>query len=193
MLDRIHTRSAVFVALLATASIALAACGSDSAGSSSESGGDGVASSGGSTGIERPVLDNGRTYTIEDIKATGAKTPKQYDVTGLPGAIDAWSALLSQKEYEARFYASHADAVSVGTNWAESVSGDEALVVGDDVLWEEGAKDRRQCNRSVAHSGCNYTARYGEFVILGNMILLCEGKDADEALETCEALTDLLG
>lgn len=190
MLDRIRTRSTLFAVLLSSLAIVLVACGSDDGASSSNGGG---ASEGDSTGPTRSVVDNGRTYTIEDIKATGAKTPKHYDVTDLPGAVDAWNALLNQKEYEARFYASHADAVSMGTSWAESVSGDEALVVGDDVLWEEGARDRRQCNRSVAHSGCNYTARYGEFIILGNMILLCEGKDAEEAFKTCKTLTDLLG
>ena len=101
--------------------------------------------------------------------------------------------MLNQKEYEARFYASHADAVSMGTSWAASVSGEDAVVVGNDILWDEGSRDRRQCNRSVAHSGCNYTARYGDFVILGNMILLCEGRDLAEAADTCGVLTDLLG
>lgn len=192
MHNRIRNRSAAFAVLFSVLIFALAACGSDDGGSSS-SGGGGVASGGSSNGDQRTVLDNGRTYTIDDIKTTGAKTPKQYDVTDLPSAIDAWNAIFAQKEYEARFYASHADAVSVGTSWAESVSGEEALVVGDDVIWDEGAKDRRQCNRSVAHSGCNYTARYGDFVILGNMILLCEGKSSEEALEICEELTELMG
>lgn len=192
MHDRIRNRPAVFAVLFSILVIALAACGSDDGGSSSNGGG-GFASGGDSGGPARSVIDDGRTYTIEDIKTTGAKTPKQYDVADLPGAVDAWNALFNQKEYEARFYGSHADAVSMGTSWAESVSGEEALVVGDDVIWDEGAKDRRQCNRSVAHSGCNYTARYGDFVILGNMVLLCEGKNSEEAVETCEVLTDLLG
>ncbi len=191
MLDVVRRRSTILAVLLSVTALALAACGTDDGDSSSGDGGG--SASGGSDASARTVLDNGRTYTVEDIKSTGAKTPKQYDVADLPGAVDAWNALLSQKEYEARFYASHADAVSMGTSWAESVSGEDAVVVGDDVIWDEGAKDRRQCNRSVAHSGCNYTARYGDFVILGNMILLCEGKDSEEALNTCAAMTDLMG
>ncbi len=191
MVDRFRSRSMVFTILFSVLVVALVACGSDDGDSRSDGGGSGVGSGG--AGPSRTVLDNGRTYTVEDIKSTGAKTPKQYDVTDLPGAIDAWNALLNQKEYEARFYASHADAVSMGTSWAESVSGEDAQVVGDSVLWDEGAKDRRQCNRSVAHSGCNYTARYGDFVILGNMVLLCEGKDAEEAVQTCNVMTELMG
>ncbi len=190
---RIRARSTALAVLFSALTIALVACGSDDGGSSSDGGG--VAAGGGSTSsVGQTVLDNGRTYSIEEIKAiAGAKTPKQYDVTDLPGAVDAWNALLNQKEYEVRLYASHADAVSMGVSWAESVAGEDALVVGDDVIWDEGSNDRRQCNRSVAHSGCNYTARYGDFIILGNMILLCEGKTSEEALETCEVMTDQLG
>lgn len=178
----------IFAAVLIT----LAACGSDDGGSSS-SGDTGFAAGGEAGGPTYRVIDNGRQYTIADIQATGAKTPKQYDVTGLPGAVAAWNALLNQKEYEARFYASHSDAVEMGVSWAESVSGPDARVVGDDVQWLEGASERRQCNRSVAHSGCNYTARYGDFVILGNMVLLCEGKESEEALAVCDTLIDKLG
>lgn len=172
---------ATLVGLSALLMLAVA-CGSDNGGS------DGVGSGG--DGSARQVVDNGRTYTIEDIQATGAKTPKEYDVSDLPGATGAWNALLERKEYEVRFYGSHADAVEMGTSWAESVTGEDAQVVGDDVQWEEGAKDRRQCNRSVAHSGCNYTARYGDFVILGNMILMCEGPNSEEALKVCDVMIE---
>lgn len=193
MHDLARRRSAIFAVLFSVLLIGLTACGSDNGDSSSGNGG-GAAAGDNADAVGSSVLDNGRTYTIDDIRAvSGAKIPKQYDVTDLPGATDAWNAILQQKEYEVRFYPSHSDAVSMGTSWAASVSGKDALVVGDDVIWEEGAKDRRQCNRSVAHSGCNYTARYGDFVILGNMILLCEGKDIEEALKTCEVMTDELG
>ncbi len=176
-------RHRIVLPILALAAFAMLAAGCGSDGGSPASGGD---SSDGAGAESRRVEDNGRTYTIEDIKATGAKTPKQYDVTDLPGATGAWNALLDQKEYEVRFYSSHSDAVEMGTSWAESVTGEDGIVVGDEVIWEEGAKDRRQCNRSVAHSGCNYTARYGDFVILGNMILMCEGPNSEEALAVCD-------
>jgi hypothetical protein len=175
----------LFVASLLFAIAVFAACGSDDGGSS--------AASDATTGPVRTIEDNGRIYTIDDIKAAGAKTPAHYDVTDLPGAVDAWRIIFNQKDYEVRLYGSYADAVSQGTSWAEGATGEDAVVVGDGIMWEEGAKDRRQCNRSVAHSGCNYTAHYGDFVIIGNMVLMCEGPNSEEALLICDALLQKLG
>ncbi len=165
------------LAAIAVAALAAVACGTDDGGGGASSG----------NGIIQRVTDDGRTYTVNEIKTTGAKTPKEYDVSDLPGAVSAFRALWNQKEFEVRFYGSHEDAVALGTEWADIVSGDDAVVVGDGVRWEEGSKDRRQCNRAAEtpHSGCSYTARYGDFVILGNMVLLCEGGDSRAALENC--------
>ena len=176
----------LFLAPLMLAIAVFVACGSDDSGSSVGAGADAT------TGPARTVEDNGRIYTIEDIKAVGAKTPTHYDVTDLPGAVDAWRIIFNQKDYEVRLYGSYADAVSQGTSWAEGATGEDAVVVGDGVMWEVGAKDRRQCNRSVAHSGCNYTAHYGDFVIMGNMVLMCEGRNSEEALLICDALLQKL-
>jgi hypothetical protein len=176
----------LFLAPLMLAIAFSVACGSDDSESSVGAGADATA------GPVRTVEDNGRIYTIDDIKATGAKTPRQYDVTDLPGSVDAWRVIFNQKDYEVRLYGSYSDAVSQGTIWAEGATGEDAVVVGDGVMWEEGAKDRRQCNRSVAHSGCNYTAHYGDFVIIGNMVLMCEGPNSEEALLICGALLQKL-
>ena len=158
---------------------AAVACGTDDSG---------VASGNDATqGIIQRVLDTPTVYTIDDFKGAGAKAAKAYDVTKLPGASEAWHFIFEQKEFEARFYPDHNSAIADGTEWAEIVSGEDAVVVGDGVRWDEGSKDRRQCNRaaSTPHSGCNYTARYGDFIIHGNMILLCEGKNPEEALRAC--------
>ncbi len=181
-------RTSALLFLLFAAAMMLGACGSDD-GSSSKNDSVGANSD---MGPVRIVEDNGRVYTIDDLKITGAKTPKQYDVTDLPGAVDAWNIIFNQKDYEVRLYPSHADAIAQGTSWAEGATGEDAVVVGSDVMWEEGAKDRRQCNRSVAHSGCNYTAHYGDFVIIGNMILMCEGPNSEEAFIVCNALLEQL-
>ena len=165
-----------FAAVIVFAAVA---CGTDEGGVAS--------GSGGTQNIIERVLDIPTDYTIDDFKAAGVKAAKAYDVTDLPAADSAWHFIFNQKEFEVRFYPDHNSAIADGTEWADIVSGDNAVVVGDGVRWDEGSKDRRQCNRaaSTPHSGCNYTARYGDFIIHGNMILLCEGKDPEEALKAC--------
>ncbi|MDA0596156.1 MAG: hypothetical protein O2921_03215 [Chloroflexi bacterium] len=172
------------VAILFVATITavlVTGCGSDSG------------ASGGGAAVAR-VVDNDRIYTVDDLKdALGVKTVKDYDIDELPGALEAWNLIYNQLDYEARFYASHADAVAEGTIYADSVTGEDAVVTGDDVLWEEGRKDRRKCSRAAQtpHSSCSYSARYLEYVIRGNMILFCEGDESADAFENCENLIAL--
>jgi len=168
----------VAVLTIALATMLLVACGSDGGGSSSES--------------EIPrVVAGDRTYTIEDFRAaTGVKMVKDYDVDELPGATGAWNAIFNQLDYEVRFYGSHEDALAEGMRYADSVTGEDAVVTGDEVLWEEGRKDRRKCSRAAQtpHSSCTYSARYLEYVIRGNMILFCEGDESSDAFQNCEKL-----
>jgi len=166
---------AIFIAMLTVA------CGSDSG------------ASGGDAAVAR-VVDNAQIYTVEDLSSLlGVKAVKDYDVDELPGALEAWNVIYNQLDYEARFYASHADAVAEGTLYADSVTGEDAVVTGDDVLWEEGRKDRRKCSRAAQapHSSCSYSARYLEYVIRGNMILFCEGDESADAFANCEELMAL--
>ena len=160
--------------------IAVAACGTDSG------------ASGGNSSIPR-VAATERMYTVDDLTAVGAKTVKEYDVEELPGAVSAWKYVFNRLDYEARFYATHEEAVSQGTSYADSVTGDNAVVTGDDVVWEEGDRDRRKCSRAAQtpHSSCTYSARYLEYVIRGNMILFCEGDESADAFANCENLVML--
>ncbi len=161
--------------------VVAAACGTDS-GESAEA------------DVARIVASD-RIYTSDDLVAVGAKLVKDYDVEDLPGAVSVWKAVFNKLDYEARFYETHEAAVAQGTIYAESVTGEDAIVTGDDVMWEEGERDRRKCSRaaSTPHSSCTYSARYLEYVIRGNMILFCEGNEPSEALANCEkfmALTE---
>ena len=57
------------------------------------------------------VTASDRIFTFEDLEFVGFKKNKEYDVTGLNGAIGAlygfWTTNKGQKEYELRFYPSH--------------------------------------------------------------------------------------
>ncbi|MCZ6538424.1 MAG: hypothetical protein O6922_01185, partial [Chloroflexi bacterium] len=65
------------------------------------------------------VIDDVRVFTVDDLRAVGMKASKQYDVSELPGGVDAWYGFIRDgtgpKDVEVRFYASHADAVALGT------------------------------------------------------------------------------
>ena len=183
------TRKAI---VLATSAIVLTmtfaiTCGSDTANDRLEE----------ATIIDYPfeVLNSERTYTIDDLKAVqGVKANKEYDVTDLPAATAAWRILFNKHDYEVRFYPDQQTAIDEGAPYAEHVTGDDAVVIGDDILWEEGAKDRRRCSRNekTPHAGCSYSSRYWDFVVLGNMIMMCEGLDSDQAIRNCDELMDQL-
>ena len=178
------SRARLLILLLAVAalSIAAVACGSDSS--------DGVGSE-----LDGPIAKidaTDRIYTIEDLTATGFKDNKSYDVEGLPSAIAVhyglWGPTSAGKfEFEARFYASHADALAFGVDYAEESTGTDAVLLTGEQRWEEGIRERRAC-QGVAGGhqvGTCATAKYFDFIIVGNMILMCPGKDSIGSLETC--------
>ena len=176
-------------AMLATA--ASVACGSDT----SESGRSGETEviEPGSASDPRIRSADG-TYTIDDLKTVGVKTNKEYDVEELPGADAAWRIIYNRLDYEVRFYPDHQTLLDEGITYAEHVTGDDAIVIGDDIIWEEGAKDRRRCSRDAdtPHSGCSYSPRYWDYIVIGNMIMMCEGLESEQSIDNCDNLLEQL-
>ena len=167
------------------------ACGSDT--------GDGVGS--GETEMIEPgtasdprVRSADGAYSIDDLKAAGVKTNKEYDVEDLPGADAAWRIIYNRLDYEVRFYPDHQTLLDEGITFAEHVTGDDAVVIGDEIIWEEGAKDRRRCSRDAdtPHSGCAYSPRYWDYIVIGNMIMMCEGLESEQSIENCDNLLEQL-
>jgi len=181
-------RTPVLFAIAGLAAAALVACGAE--GSTAEGTSQKPAASGKtSAGAElQRVIPSERIYTIDDLRAGGLKTIKEYDTRELPEAIAAWRGAFNQLEYEARFYPSHQAALAPGGEWADIVTGEDGVVTGDDVKWQEGARDRKKCSRNIPHSGCDYSARYGDFVTIGNLVLLCEGATQQDAILNCNKL-----
>ena len=158
----------------AVALVSVAACGSDSAAED--------------TGPIAQVADLPREYAEDDLMGVGFKVGKRYDVEGLTGARSAingfWRIAGVSVEFEARFYGSHDDAVSLGTRFADEASGETALLVSGKPAWDEGTRDRRV----VFDWRSPPTAKYGAYVIRSNMVLLCEGKDPNQGFEHCGTL-----
>ena len=169
---------------LALAAIFAAGCGSD----------DGAGSS---AAEQQQITASERIFSVDDLKIAGYKASKQYDVTDLPGAVDAWFGFFKADgqnpiDYEVRFYGSHEDAVALGVSMADEASGEDALLDEETTSWQVGLNDRKKLASGgtadlAAWSG-KIGTKYGDYVVLGNMVLLCEGTDSATALEHCEAL-----
>ena len=132
-------------------------------------------------------------FCIWSVADTKGKT---FDVEGLTGAITAYLGFwgldpYDRKNYEARFYPSHADAVEFGTIFADERTGPDAVIKTGETMWEEGAKEARSCNRAAGANSSNCRiSKYGDYIIYGNMILICEGRDSATSLEQCALLLE---
>lgn len=145
------------------------------------------------------ITPSERSFTIDDFKSANFKISHEYDVEGLIGAVSAsngfWKSSGSvAKEYEIRFYASHADAVELGTSLAIEASGETALLDEEDATWDVGLKDRRAffAGGVGTHGSGTVQAMYGGYAIYGNMVMLCEGANQDQALEHCALLMTIV-
>jgi hypothetical protein len=137
-------------------------------------------------------------FSLESLTDVGFKKGKTFDVEGLTGATSAYLGYwgldtYDRKDYEARFYPSHADAVEFGTIFAEERTGPDAVIKSGEAMWAEGAKDARACTRSAGGDSSNCRiSKYGDYIIYGNMILICQGRDSATSLEQCAALLEQL-
>ena len=136
-----------------------------------------------------------RVLTIEDLENAGWKRGKKYDVDGLTGAEAAYLGFwtppgLSSLNYEIRIYPDPNLAVEQGTPFAEDASGANASLGLNDTLWSEGVRDRRMIVGGGSRGSQN--PRYGDYVILGNVVILCEGRTSQHALDHCAPLISRL-
>jgi len=143
------------------------------------------------------VTNSPRIFTFEELESIGFKKSKEYDVTGLEGAIRAingfWLTDIGKKEYELRFYPSHSIAVSLGESLAQEVTGKDAIIKKSDATWKEGIKERRRIKGQLGtSSGGNSTGpKHGNYSIYGNIVILCEGPEI-LSLEVCWELISAL-
>ncbi len=178
-----NTRFAVGLVIVAIVAMALSACG------------------GSGDDIENFVQIRTApiNYTIEDLETFGLKASKQYDIEGLPDGLDAWKGFwgldpYNRHDYEIRFYASHELAVSSGQQLAIDATGAEFEAKRDEQVWTEGVKDRWQARgvTDVSSGGSRQAPgpTYQDWAIVGNMVILCDGLDSEQALIRCSSLID---
>jgi hypothetical protein len=152
------------------------------------------------------VIDDGKIYTSKDFFDAGFKEYKEYNVSKLTGATEAWYGFWGPDEdnvkyYELRFYPDHFTAVSEGTAFAENATGEDAKLRRQETMWRVGLADRK-IDASCAvgghrghsnNSDCGERVwKYADYIIFNNVVILCEGADSNEAFKLCNDLIDIL-
>ena len=153
--------------------------------------------------VYEQVVDNGKIYSSKDFFDAGFNEYKEYNVSKLTGATEAWYGYWGPDEdnvkyYELRFYPDHSIAVSEGTVFAEDDTGEDAKLDRKGTMWRVGLPDRKRAG-SLALDGekpsstvLRRIAKYGEFVIYNNVIILCEGENSEEAFGLCDNLIEII-
>lgn len=147
------------------------------------------------------ILSADAQISTSDIESlTGFKMSKSYDVEGLQGATHAIYGFFgpdpySRREIEIRFYPDHATALDDGVDFAEESTGPNATLSSSAQRWDEGISQRRACRanaRGSHHTGRCNAAKYGDYIVFGNIIALCEGADSKIALRNCNEFAKAL-
>ena len=145
------------------------------------------------------VVDDGKIYTSKDFFDAGFKEYKEYNVSKLTSATEAWYGFWGPDEdnvkyYELRFYPDHATAINEGTSFAENVTGKDAKLNRKEAMWRVGLSDRRvlKAPKINLRTGEEVAPKYYEYMIYSNLILLCQGWDSEESITNCKNLLELL-
>ena len=147
------------------------------------------------------ILSSEALLSTSDIESlTGFKMSKSYNVEGLKGATHAIYGFFgpdpySRREIEIRFYPDHATALDNGVEFAEESTGPNATLSSSAQRWDEGISQRRACRanaRGSHHTGRCNAAKYGDYIVFGNIIALCEGADSEIALRNCNEFAQAL-
>ena len=153
--------------------------------------------------VYEQVVDNGKIYSSKDFFDAGFNEYKEYNVSKLAGATEAWYGYWGPDEdsvlyYELRFYPDHSVAVSEGTPFAEDATGEDAKLNRQDTMWRVGLAERKNSEQKENMRLKGFTdrvrlARYADYMIFNNVIILCQGEDSNEAFKLCDDLVNLLG
>jgi hypothetical protein len=147
------------------------------------------------------TIDN--IFNYESLTNSGFEKSKSYKVDDLPEANSAyygWKKVGEEgrKDFEIRIYDSHQDAVEFGEFFADEATGEDAIIRKSDASWKEGIKDRRTISTPTdggsigAAIGSKSSPKYGDYIIYGNLIILCEGWDKEESISRCSSFVQNL-
>ena len=144
------------------------------------------------------ITDSDKNYSIGDFKQIGFKQSHEYPVDNLPGAVSAYYGFIKNlqgnpEDYEIRFYSTHIDATQQGSEYADNITGKEGCIKKECALWTEDLKHRQHLEGGL-HDTWNGTpsAKYLNYVVYGNFILMCPGYNETDALNKCTIVIEKL-
>ena len=150
------------------------------------------------TSLEK-ITNESEIYAIEDFINTGFKVNKEYDVSELEDSIGVWfgfwkNNLNKSLDYEIRIYPSQQLALDKGVKYVEEVIGEDAILRKSLSSWKEGIQDRRtRSDLSMRGSEANsIRAKYLDYIVYGNSMILCTGLDLTDARQNCSDLANSL-
>ena len=147
------------------------------------------------------ITNTSGIYSIENFINTGFKVVKEYDVSELEDSSGVWFGFWKNDphksivlDYEIRIYPSHQLALDTGVKYVEEVIGEEAILGKSLSSWKEGIQDRRtRSGRGMSGSESNtIRAKYLDYIVFGNTMILCEGLDLTDARQNCSDLVNAL-
>ena len=148
------------------------------------------------TSLEK-ISNKSGIYAIENFINTGFKVNKEYDVSELEDSIGVWfgfwkNNLNKSLDYEIRIYLSQQLALDKGVKYVEEVIGKDAILKKSLSSWKEGIQDRRtRSDKSYKGSSANTVrAKYLDYIVYGNSIILCTGLDLTDARQNCSDLAN---
>ncbi|GIT18178.1 MAG: hypothetical protein CM1200mP39_09840 [Dehalococcoidia bacterium] len=149
------------------------------------------------------IFASDTNYTVDEIKAIGAKTSRQYSVENLPNGVDAWKILWVTIQTTSTIMKSASTRHTIWPFRQEKLWQLKLLDQTSNTrkpsqnvkkhscrhqTWEEGAQDRWRGRKLPTFTGSVVNATgpmYPNWVIVGNLVILCDGIDAEEALARC--------
>ena len=146
------------------------------------------------------ITDSKIIYTIQDFKSIKFKESSKYKIE-LPGIKSAYYGFIKNnlnepEEYEIRFYESHQSAVNDGRKYADNITGEDGCIKKDCSFFTGNLKHRQKISEpaNVAGGAGNGIpiAKYLNYVIYGNFILMCPGYDEIEASKACTDVVNKL-
>ena len=149
--------------------------------------------------IEKISNENG-SYSIENFKKLGFKINKEYDISELEDSLGVWFGFWKNDadkalDFEIRIYPTHQLAVDKGISYVDEVIGEDAILKKSLSSWNEGIQDRRtRSDKSYKGSSANTVrAKYLDYIVYGNTIILCTGLDLTYARQNCSDLALSIG
>jgi len=146
------------------------------------------------------ISDSKTIFSIQDFKSIKFKESRKYEIE-LPGIKSAYYGFIKNdfkesEEFEIRFYESHQSAVNDGKKYADNITGENGCIKKDCSFFTGNLKHRQKISEpaNVAGGAGNGIpiAKYLNYVIYGNFILMCPGYDENEALKTCSNVVNKL-